>query len=325
MFMDKKRVLLTGATGFIGGRLLRRLQEQGATVRCLVRSAKKFQSVFGAQTGLEVVEGDLVQGTGLDEAMQGVWACYYLVHSMGPAQGKGGGEFAQKDRQAAENFRQAAEASGMQRVVYLSGLGDRNAALSHHLSSRQEVGHILASGSLAVTELRAGVIIGSGGASFEMIRYLTERLPVIIGPKWLKTLCQPIAVENVLDYLLGCLEVPETANRVLEICGPDRSTYRELMLTYAQVRGLRRLIFTVPLFTPKLASYWVQLITPVPSSLVRPLIAGLKNEVTCRDEQILSLIPIRRIPVQEALCTAMAEEEKGPGAIPSMQACFFKE
>ena len=317
---------MTGATGFIGGRLLRRLQgQEGVTVRCLVRSAKKFQTVFGTQSGIEVVEGDLVQGTGLAEAMQGVWTSYYLVHSMGPAQGKGGGEFAQKDRQAAENFRQAADASGIQRVIYLSGLGERSAGLSHHLSSRQEVGHILASGNLAATELRAGVIIGSGGASFEMIRYLTERLPVMAGPKWLKTMCQPIAVENVLDYLLGCLEVPETANRVLEICGPDRSTYRELMLTYARVRGLRRLIFTVPLFTPKLAAYWVQLITPVPSSLVRPLIGGLKNEVTCRDEQILSLIPIRRIPMQEALCTAMAEEEKGPGAIPSRQACFFKE
>ena len=321
--MDGKTILLTGATGFIGGRLLRRLKDQGYRIRCLVRSKSKFQALFPDMPEVELAQGDLVQGSGLAEAMQGVDASYYLVHSMGPGSKTSGSGFANRDRTAAENFRQAAEAQGVERVIYLSGLGEHSRGLSRHLSSRQEVGRILASGSLAATELRAGVIIGSGGASFEMIRYLAERLPVMIAPKWVNTRCQPIAVDNVLDYLAGCLQVPETAAQVLEICGPDQFSYRELMMTYAQVRGLKRWIVTVPVLTPRLSSYWVQLVTPIPSSLVRPLIDGLKNEVVCRDERILDLIPVRRIPMQEAICTALAEEEKGPGALPSRQACFF--
>jgi len=323
--MDGKTVLLTGATGFIGGRLLRRLEEDGHRVRCLVRSKSKFRTLFPDMTDVEVAEGDLVRGTGLAEAMQGVEAAYYLVHSMGPEKKGGGDSFSHRDRTAAENFLQAADKAAVERVIYLSGLGDESSGLSRHLSSRQEVGHILASGSLAATELRAGVIIGSGGASFEMIRYLAERLPVMVAPRWVDTRCQPIAVENVLDYLAGCLRAPDTAGKVLEICGPDRFSYRELMLTYARVRGLKRFILTVPVLTPRLSSYWVQLVTPIPSSLVRPLIDGLKNEVVCRDERILDLVPIRRIPMEEAICTALAEEEKGPGALPSRQACLYSQ
>jgi len=276
-------------------------------------------------TDVEVAEGDLVKGSGLDEAMQDVQMAYYLVHSMEPEKRAGKSGFEDRDRTAAENFIRAGEHNGVERVIYLSGLGDQSSGLSKHLSSRQEVGQILASGSLAATELRAGVIIGSGGASFEMIRYLAERLPVMIAPKWVSTRCQPISVDNVLDYLAGCLQVPETAGQVLEICGPDQFTYRELMQTYARVRGLKRLIVTVPVLTPRLSSYWVQLVTPIPSSLVRPLIEGLKNEVVCRDERILDLIPVRRIPMEEAICTALAEEDKGPGALPSRQACFLSQ
>ncbi|MGM0425238.1 MAG: NAD(P)H-binding protein [Thermodesulfobacteriota bacterium] len=323
--MNSKTILLTGATGFIGGRLLRRLTQQGYNVRCLVRSKSKFKKLFPDLPEIGLAEGDLVQGTGLDKAMQGVDASYYLVHSMGPGKQGASSEFADRDRVAAENFLQAAENTGVDRIIYLSGLGDRKAGLSKHLSSRQEVGQILASGHVAATELRAGVIIGSGGASFEMIRYLAERLPVMVAPRWVNTSCQPIAVENVLDYLAGCLQVPQTADQVLEICGPEQFSYRELMLTYARVRGLKRFILTVPVLTPKLSSYWVQLVTPIPSALVRPLIDGLKNEVICRDERILDLIPVQRIPMQEAICTALAEEEAGPGALPSKQACLYTE
>ena len=323
--MDDRTVLLTGATGFIGGRLLRRLRSQGRRVRCLVRSESKFRTLFPDMPDVEVAEGDLVKGSGLSGAMQGVGAAYYLVHSMGPEKTSEKSGFADRDRTAAENFIQAADSAGVERVIYLSGLGDQSSGLSRHLSSRQEVGQILASGAVAATELRAGVIIGSGGASFEMIRYLAERLPVMVAPRWVSTRCQPIAVDNVLDYLAGCLEVPETAGQVLEICGPDQFSYRELMHTYARVRGLKRLILTVPVLTPKLSSYWVELVTPIPGSLVRPLIDGLKNEVICRDERILDLIPVRRIPMEEAICTALAEEEKGPGALPSRQACFLRE
>lgn len=323
--MKDQLILLTGATGFIGGRLLRRFQEQGIRLRCLVRSPKKFQTLYPSLSGIELAEGDLVQGTGLKMALQDVRAAYYLVHSMGPSPGSASQGFAEKDRLAAQNFQIAAEEAGLKRVIYLSGLGEKGSGLSKHLSSRQEVGQILASGAVAATELRAGVIIGSGGASFEIIRYLTERLPVMVASRWVDTRCQPIAVENVLDYLAGCLEVPETAGQVFEICGPGQFSYRELMLTYARVRGFKRLILTVPFLTPRLSSYLVQLVTPIPGSLVQPLIGGLKNEVICRDTRIHDMIPVRLIPMEEAICTALNEEEQGPGALPSRQACFFRE
>ncbi|MCF8105360.1 MAG: NAD(P)H-binding protein [Desulfohalobiaceae bacterium] len=318
----EKTVLLTGATGFIGGRLLLRLLDQGIKVRCLVRSAKKFEAMFPGLDGVEVMEGDPARGSGLSEAMQGVEVAYYLIHSMGSARQKGRG-FIEQDRKAAENFRIAGEKAGIERVIYLSGLGEHQKELSKHLSSRQEVGKILASGSIRTTELRAGVIIGSGGAGFEIIRYLVERLPLMIAPMWVNTRCQPIAVSNVMDYLLGCLTTPETAGRILEICGPEVLSYRELILCYANIRRLKRAILSVPVLTPKLSAYWVQLITPVPNGVVRPLIEGLKNEVVCRDNSIRELIPVELIPMKEAICTALTEVEKGPGGIPSRQSCFL--
>ena len=307
--MDKKTILVTGATGFIGGRLLRRLTGKGYNVRCLVRSKSKFLRLFPDPPAGGLFEGDLVQGTGLAQAMQGVDASYYFVHSMGSKTQGEASEFADRDRIAAENFLQSAEHAGIPRVIYLSGLGDQRAELSTHLSSRQEVGQILASGSVAATELRAGVIIGAGGASFEIIRHLVERLPVIAAPIWICTLCQPIAVDNVLDYLVGCLEVPQTAGQIFEICGPEQLSYKELLQKYAQARGLKRLILPMPVLPPKLTSYWVQLVTSMPSSLVLPLIEGLKNPVTCADERIQKFIPLQQISLQEAIRTALAEEE----------------
>lgn len=307
--MNKQTILLTGATGFIGGRLLRRLTDKGYIVRCLVRSTSKFLHRFPDPPAGGLFEGDLVRGTGLAEALQGVDASYYFVHSMGSENQEKTSEFADRDRIAAENFLRAAEDAGTNRIIYLSGLGDHRADLSTHLSSRQEVGQILASGSVAATELRAGVIMGAGGASFEIIRYLVERLPVIAAPMWICTRCQPIAVDNVLDYLVGCLQVPQTAGHVFEICGPEQLSYKELLQKYAQVRGLKRLILPMPVLPPRLSSYWVQLVTSMPSSLVLPLIEGLKNAVICQDERIQELIPLQRISLQEAIRTALAEEE----------------
>ncbi|MCF8038855.1 MAG: NAD(P)H-binding protein [Desulfohalobiaceae bacterium] len=318
----EKTVLLTGATGFIGGRLLLRLNDQGIRVRCLVRSAKKFQAMFPDLNGIEMVEGDPAKGTGLSEAMQDIEVAYYLIHSMGSARQKGT-DFIEQDRKAAENFRIAGEKAGVDRVIYLSGLGEHQQELSEHLSSRQEVGKILASGQIKATELRAGVIIGSGGAGFEIIRYLVERLPVMIAPMWVNTRCQPIAVDNVMDYLLGCLTTPETAGRILEICGPEVLSYRKLILCYANVRRLKRAILSVPVLTPKLSAYWVQLITPVPNGIVRPLIEGLKSEVVCRDNRIRDMIQVDLIPMKEAICIALTEVEKGPGGVPSRQSCFL--
>jgi len=224
--------------------------------------------------------------------------------------------FEQRDRQAAENFLQAAEKAGLQRIIYLGGLGETGPNLSRHLTSRQEVARILQSGRVQTTALRAAVIIGAGGASFEIVRYLVERLPVMITPRWVNTRCQPIAVQNVVSYLLGCLQQPATIGLMLDIGGPDIVTYREMMLAYASVRGLRRLMIPVPFLTPRLSSYWVNLMTPVPAGIVMPLVEGLKNEVICRENGIRELVPIELLPIREAIRIALEETTSGPGARP---------
>jgi uncharacterized protein YbjT (DUF2867 family) len=213
---------------------------------------------------------------------------------------------------------------GLKRIIYLGGLGETGDHLSEHLSSRLEVARILQSGNAKTTALRAAIIIGAGGASFEMLRYLVERLPVMMCPKWIESKCQPVALQNAIEYLLGCLFEPATAGLTLEIGGPDILSYRELMFLYARVRGLRRLIFTVPVLTPRLSSHWVYLMTPVPAGIVIPLVEGLKNDVICRDNRIRELVPIRLITMEQAICTALAETEKGPGKLLSRQSCFIK-
>lgn len=319
----KIRVLLTGVTGFVGGRLLPALVERGVQVRCLVRSPQKLPERWSNRESVELVGGDLLRPETLPAVMEGVDFAYYLVHSMGGRSVVEYRSFIKRDFMAAENFVKAADRAGVDRVVYLGGLGEMGDDLSEHLQSRQKVGEILQSGSVRATALRAANIIGAGGAPFEMLRYMVERLPVMICPKWIDTRSQPIAVDNVIEYLIGCLLEPATAGRTLDIGGPDIITYRELMLTYAKVRGLKRVIVIVPVMTPRLSSYWIDLVTPVPAGVVMPLVEGLKNEVICRENSIRGLIPIRLTPMNEAICTALTETESGPGHLPSRQACFL--
>lgn len=318
------KVLLTGPTGFIGGRLLQALDKEDFHVRCLVRLSEKLVIKRPLKQEAEVVYADLLEPETLSKAMEGMDAAYYLVHSMGGRSIAETKAFAERDRQAATNFLKAAEAASLKRIVYLGGLGETGDKLSKHLSSRQEVAQILQSGSIQTTVLRAAVIIGAGGASFELVRYLAERLPVMMCPRWINTRSQPIALQNVISYLVGCLKEPATAGQTYDIGGPDIITYGDMMRLYARVRGLHRFIFTVPVLTPRLSAYWINLVTPVPAGIVFPLVEGLKNEVICSDNRIRDLIPVDLMGMEEAVCTALVETEKGPGSLPSQQACFTR-
>ncbi len=278
-------ILVTGATGYVGGRLVPRLLEAGYGVRCLVRDPVRLQGrPWLAQ--VEVLAGDVLQAATLPDAMRGVDTVYYLVYSLG-----GGADFSERDLLAARNCAAAARSAGVARIIYLGGLGDPQAALSPHLRSRQETGAALREAGIPVTEFRAAVIVGSGSLSFEMIRYLTERLPVMICPRWVFTRVQPIAIRNVLDYLVAAPACPESAGRVLEIGGQDVLTYAGMMTGYAHARGLTRRLLSVPVLTPRLSSYWVHLITPIPAAIARPLIKGLGNEVVVRDDSARRLFP----------------------------------
>jgi uncharacterized protein YbjT (DUF2867 family) len=319
------KVLLTGATGFIGKRLLYKLDENGHQVRCLVRPPEKLTLPRPLSHEPEIFYGDLLKPETLKEALSGMDAAYYLVHSMGGRSIRQTHAFEEKDRAAAKNFLSAADSVGLSRMFYLGGLGDVSDNLSHHLSSRQEVGRILQSGRVKTTVLRAAVIVGAGGAAFEIIRYLVERLPVMLCPKWVYTMSQPIAIDDVLAYLAGCLENPQTSGLSLDIGGPQIVSYADLMRMYAKVRGLKRLIIGIPFVSPRLSAYWVNLITPVPAGIVFPLAEGLRNKAICRENRIRELIPARLLSMEQAICNALAEEEEGPGKLLSRQSCFLPE
>lgn len=325
MSTRQEKILLTGPTGFIGGRLLHALDDAGYSVRCLVRISETL-TIKGAPLKQKpgIVYADLLEPDTLSQAMEGMDVAYYLVHSMGGRSIRETMAFAERDRRAATNFLRAAEQAGVKRIIYLGGLGETGDKLSKHLASRQEVARILQSGRVKTTALRAAVIIGAGGASFELVRYLAERLPVMMCPRWINTLSQPIAVQNVIAYLVGCLDRPETAGLTLDVGGPDIVSYADLMRIYTRVRGLRRFLFTVPVLTPRLSAYWINFITPVPAGIVFPLVEGMKNEVICRENRIRELIPVKLMGMEEAICTALVETEKGPGKLPSQQACFLR-
>jgi uncharacterized protein YbjT (DUF2867 family) len=305
------RVLILGGTGFIGSRLISELSVKNVRLRLLVRNPSKVSASILENKDIEVVKGDIVRGEGLKEATSGIHTAYYLVHSMGGKSMFKTTEFARMDKDAAKNFITSADEAGIKRVIYLGGLGETGKGLSEHLKSREEVAAILSSGNPLATVLRAAIIIGAGGASFVMLKYLVERLPVMICPKWIDTKIQPIAVRDVLKYLIGCLLNPDTAGKRFDIGGPEVLTYRKMMQQYTEAVGIpRRIIFRAPVLSPHLASYWVDLVTPVPSGIAHPLIEGLKNEVICLDDSVTRYVPIERTPFKEAVRSAVSEEKK---------------
>ncbi len=262
-----------------------RLLKEGHKVRCLVRDPARLQG-RAWHDDVEIVAGDVLAPGTLTTAMRGVEVAYYLIHSMGA-----GADFEQRDISAARNFGAAAKAAAVGRIVYLGGLAESSAELSEHLRSRQQTGDALREAGVPVTEFRAGVIVGSNSVSFEMIRYLTERVPLMICPRWVYTRTQPIGIGDVLDYLAATLTVPESTGRIIEIGGADVVTYGEMMTIYAAARGLKRWLLPVPVLTPRLSSLWVNLVTPIPSAIARPLVEGLRNENIVKDESARELFP----------------------------------
>ncbi|WP_435009115.1 SDR family oxidoreductase [Tundrisphaera lichenicola] len=297
MPVDDKPILITGASGYIGGRLVPQLLAKGYRIRCLARDVRKLSGrAWDADPRVEIVRGDVLDRASVRSAMEGCQAAYYLVHSMLA----GEKTFEKQDRVAAENFATAAEEAGVGRIIYLGGLGHRSEKLSPHLESRHEVGDVLRSGKVPVTELRAAMIVGSGSASFEMLRALVHKLPVMLCPRWVETRTQPIAIRDVLAYLVGVLETPETAGGTFDIGGPDILTYRQMMTRFAEILGYRRWIITVPVLTPRLSAYWVNLMTPVNAGLAFALIESLAFETVCEEGKIQELVPIPRTGFDDA-------------------------
>ena len=295
-------ILLTGATGYIGGRMLALLEHRGASLRCLVRRPEALRGRTGPHT--EVVAGDVLDRASLDAAMNGVEIAYYLVHSMGAS-----GDFEQEDRVAATNFAQAASAAGVRRIIYLGGLGNPDQNLSKHLRSRQETGGILRANHPHVIEFRASIVIGSGSLSFEMIRALVERLPVMICPRWVQVRAQPIAIEDLLQYLLAALDLSVDASQIFEIGGPDQVSYGELMGEYARQRGLKRWMIPVPLLTPHLSSLWLGLVTPIYARVGRKLVESLRNPTLVSNDLSAQTFSIRPRSVREAIARALINED----------------
>jgi uncharacterized protein YbjT (DUF2867 family) len=303
MNLSSNPVLVTGASGYIGSRLIPALLHKGYQVRAMVRSRSRLAcKTWADHPNLETVEADLLDRDSLVRAVLGCSTAYYLVHSMSSRVK----DFAEADRRAAANMAGVAEQESLERIIYLSGLGEDDPTLSKHLRSRTEVGKILHDSAVPTTILRAAVILGSGSASFELIRFLTERLPVMITPVWVRTMSQPIAVSNVVEYLVGCLEKPRTAGEVYDIGGPDVLSYEELFRIYAQVTGLpRRFVVKMPFLTPGILARCAEMITPVPAILSLPLIESMRNTVVCRDNRIRQVIPQNLLTCRQAMVRSM--------------------
>ena len=294
-------VLLTGASGYIGGRLLRAIEAAGWPVRCLARHPEFLRSRVSSST--QVIQADCLDRASLGPAMAGVQTAYYFVHSMGSA-----GRFEEEDRQAAQNFADTAREQGVARIVYLGGLGNQDQALSAHLRSRHEVADILRSSAIPTIEFRASIVIGSGSLSFEMIRALVQRLPVMICPRWVAVKAQPIAIEDVVAYLMAALELPVGQSAVYEIGGPDQVSYGEIMREYARQCGLRRWMIPVPVLTPHLSSLWLGLVTPIYARVGRKLIESMRNPTLVRDKSALTAFSIRPMGLRKAVERALHNE-----------------
>ena len=296
-------VLLTGATGYVGGRLLKALEQRGLRVRCMARHPEFLKSRVASNT--EVMQGDCLDKASLATVMSEVDCAYYLVHSMGSP-----GKFEEQDRQAAHNFAEAAREAGIRRIIYLGGLGEKDPSLSAHLRSRLEVADILRTSGIPVIEFRASIIIGSGSLSFEMIRALVQRLPLMICPRWVAVKAQPIAIEDVIAYLLQALELPLNEGAIFEIGGPDQVSYGEIMQEYAGQCHLRRWMISVPVLTPRLSSLWLGLVTPIYARIGRKLVDSLRNPTVVRNPSTLVVFDIKPKGLREAISRALINEEQ---------------
>ena len=295
-------ILVTGATGFIGKKLLNRLASTGFKVTAMSRTKHSDSE------NVRFVAADAFDMNSLCDAMKGIETAFYLLHSMEGSK-KEWEQFADRERKQAQNFLKAAEQSGVKRIIYLGGLVNESIELSKHMRSRHEVGQILASGNIPVTELRASVIVGAEGGSYAMLRYLVERLPLMVCPRWVKSTTQPIAVDNVVDYLVGVMKNPVTSGKVLEIGGPDKMTYEQLMRLYSSILNRNLNIIQIPFLTPRLSSYWIDLVTPVKASLARPLVDSLVHDSYVKDNTIEKLVPVKLKHMTEAITEAREESK----------------
>jgi len=296
-------VLLAGASGYVGGRLIPLLEQQPVVLRCLARNPDKLRPRVKEST--QVFRGDVLNLPSLDEALQGVDTAYYLVHLM-----SGSKDFEKEDWQAATNFAQAAKKAGVRRTIYLGGLGDDvDPKLSPHLRSRHEVGQVLRASGVETIEFRASLVIGTGSLSFDLVKSLTDRLPVMLCPRWLTTPTQPVAVDDVLAYLLAAKDLPPGDSRIFEIGCKDVTTYGDMIREYARQKGLRRWLISVPVLTPYLSSLWLALVTPASFEVGRHLIEGLKNPTVVQDTTALVVFPIRPMGIREAIQRALVVQK----------------